>query len=249
MLTSVEPILACQDLAATLQFYSDELGFKVRWTHGEPPSHACAGLGAVSLMFTQNPDLAARIAGQELFLSCSEIERVYEDHQRVGAPIVCPMQRQPWGRDEYTVEDPNGYRLRFSGIAAEERTSAPFPPEVTIENRLPTPQEYTDLLQAEFPDVPGILARSCAGTVAVLPTGEAIGMARAVCDAPGWLSVWDVQVKEDWQGRHIGSRLMEDLLDQLRPNHTGAFVFLFTFRHGFYAKLGFGAQGVTMMQL
>lgn len=85
--------------------------------------------------------------------------------------------------------------------------------------------------------------------MATIPTGEAIGVARIMYDSPGWFSVWDVAVLPEWQGKRIGTAMMEAAMNVVREESPGAFVYLFTYKPGFYGRLGFETEGVTMRKV
>ena len=51
------------------------------------------------------------------------------------------LEPKPWGVSEYTVRDPDGYRLRFAGSGRTKEVSHAQPAEVRIEARLPTRAE------------------------------------------------------------------------------------------------------------
>jgi predicted N-acetyltransferase YhbS len=85
--------------------------------------------------------------------------------------------------------------------------------------------------------------------VATAPDGEVIGTTRVMRDAPGWYSIWDVAVRPDWQGRRIGTALVQDAIDFVREESPGAWLYLFTTKHRFYERLGFGTESVTMMRV
>src|SRR5262249_52318242 len=67
--------------------------------------------------------------------------------------------------------------------------------------------------------------------------------------AAGWFSIWDVAVDPAWQGRRIGSKLMEEAVAFIREAGPGAIGYLFTFKHGFYGPLGFQVGGVSRRRL
>ena len=249
MAMSSTPIFATADVEASMAYYVDVLGFRSEWKWGEPPTIGSVAHGNVSVMLSLQPDLARRVAGHEHWFKGDDTDALYADHRARGAKIVDDIADRPWGVREYVVEDPSGYRLRFasppSGTAAP---STPFPAEVTIERRLPTPAEYELIAREAFyrdGTTPSVLDTSWGGVVAMGPDGI-LGMARVMFDAPGWYSVWDVAVLPEWQGRHIGHRVMEEALAMIGEASPGAWVFLFTYRHGFYEKLGFGLESVSM---
>jgi uncharacterized glyoxalase superfamily protein PhnB len=42
-----------------------------------------------------------------------DVDALYARHQQNGVMIISPLEKKPWGMREYTVQDPNGYHLRF----------------------------------------------------------------------------------------------------------------------------------------
>ena len=246
-------IFASSDIEATLAHYKDVLGFESSWTWGEPPTFGSATMGGVTIMFNLQPELAARVQGHQHWIKVDDADELYRLHQAKGAMVVQEIEDKPWGVREYVVEDPNGYHLRFAGpLSTSPRKSQPFPPGVTIERRKPTDEEYSAVAGASFghkEPVPGLLERTWNGVVALSPSGESIGVLRIVQDAPGWFSIWDVAVVPDWQARRIGSKMMEEALAMVREASPGAIVHLFTFQHGFYERLGFAKETVSMRRL
>lgn len=258
MITGSEPVFATKDVPATLAFYRDVLGGQSEWLWGEPPEFGGIRLGQCQLLFSLQPDLADRVAGLEHFFRVDAVDALHEQHQSAGAEIAAPLGNRPWGAREYVVRDPNGYLLRFTGPPVFEpkpSSEESMPKGVEIVARLPRFEEYQGLKQAvnwsTEHDQPDRLQASCAGVTAMdSATGQAVGMARAVYDAHGWYSVWDVVVEPAYQNKKIGAALMSRLLDELRAQaEAGAKVYLFTYQHEFYAKLGFDTKSCTMIEL
>ena len=44
----------------------------------------------------------------------SAIDALYVQYASRGVHIVEPIEERPWGSRDFTIEDPNGYRLRFT---------------------------------------------------------------------------------------------------------------------------------------
>jgi|TARA_B100001964_G_C13991939_1_gene491043 uncharacterized glyoxalase superfamily protein PhnB len=65
------------------------------------------------LFLTLNPSLAATAHGQQVMICVPGIDEIYEMHKVNRANIVSEIENKAWGIREYTVEDPNGYHLRF----------------------------------------------------------------------------------------------------------------------------------------
>lgn len=253
MVTSGSPILAVRDIASALTYYTEVLGFGSAWSHGDPLSFGGVQWGAFGVLFNHLPELAERSEGQSLWVNVTEVDALYERHQQNGAEIVSAIEDKPWGRREYTVRDLNGYHLRFAClIPSSAGPSQAFPDEIRIERRHPTLAEHRAVAGVAFyndQSLEGVLERTWRCVVAISEQGEVIGTVRIMFDAPGWFSIWDVAVLPEWQGRHIGQKLMEEALAIIREESPGAWVFLFTYKDGFYEKLGFGKESVTMRRV
>ena len=126
-----------------------------------------------------------------------------------------------------------------------------LPAEVQIVRRMPTAEEHERVAGSAFykDGIPtGILERTeshCCTDQA----GEVIGTTRIMYDAPGWFSIWDVAVLPEWQGRRIGSAMMDAASEMVRDESPGAFLYLFTFKHGFYERSGFSKESVQMRRV
>jgi len=246
-------IFAASDILATLAYYKDVLGFESTWTYGDPPVFGSVTMGGVTITFNLQPELAAKVRGHQHGVQVKGIDELYEFHRSSNANVVQEIEDKPWGIREYVIEDINGYHLRFGGPPATEAPkSSPFPEGVTIERRKPTGAEFADVAGKAFEykeSVPGLLESTWAGVIAVSPGGQTIGLLRIMRDAPGWYSIWDVAVLPEWQARRIGSTMMKEALEMIREDSPGARVYLFTFKHGFYERLGFTEKGVTFREV
>jgi GNAT superfamily N-acetyltransferase len=258
-LITLEPILAVRDVATTTAYYRDVLGFEDVWLWGEPPTHGGANRDGLQIQFSLNAALAESAEGRELWIRVRNIQAFYALHQERGAQIVSPLEPKPWGVSEYVVRDPNGYGLRFAGSSDLRAASSALPAEVRIEARLPTWPEMSALIEAvgwageTNPETaPRVLETALYGAVAVVE-GQTVGCAFLTGDNAGFYYVRDVMVHPDWQGRRIGTALMQALMEYLRAHGPeGALVGLFTGAdlHAFYAQFGFrgpkgGLYGMT----
>lgn len=257
-MTSSTAIFASSDIVATLAHYKDVLGFESTWTWGDPPSFGGASCGGVSIMFCLQPELAGQVAGHQHWVKVEDADVHYARHRALGARIVEEIGDRPWGAREYVVEDLNGYRLRFAGPPSSDASaSRPFPSHVSIGHDTPTSEEYERVRlaafggsESAFPDKVGsVLDRTWKFVTVRDSSGHLIGVVRIMHDAPGWFSVWDVAVDPAWQGQRIGSRMMEEAMKLVHDDSPGAFVFLFTFKAGFYEKLGFANETVSMRKV
>ncbi|MBS1724477.1 MAG: GNAT family N-acetyltransferase [Armatimonadetes bacterium] len=252
-MTSSTAIFAAADIEATLAYYKDVLGFESTWTYGEPPNFGGASKGGVSIMFCLDLALASKVAGHQHWVKVDDADELYALHVGRGAKVVSEIGDRPWGVREYVVEDLNGYHLRFAGPPSSEvKPSSDLPDGVTFERRKPTIEEFERVAGAAFGEaeaVPGLLEGTWGGVMALSPDGGAVGLLRVMFDAPGWFSVWDVAVLPEWQAQRIGSKMMQEAMAMIGEASPGALVFLFTFKHGFYERLGFGKETVSMRRV
>ncbi|HWD38381.1 MAG TPA: GNAT family N-acetyltransferase [Fimbriimonas sp.] len=253
MLTGSTPIFAVSDVEETIRYYKDVLGFESSWLYGEPPTFGAAQWGKVSIMFGLEPELAARVEGHGHWMDVDDVNALYEQHKERGVTIVSEIEDKPWGFREYTVRDLNGYHIRFTGSPTHISAGAGALPEgVEIQRRVPTAEEFEKVAIAAFykdSSATELLAATWGGIVALSKSGEAIGVLRIMCDAPGWYSVWDVAVLPEWQGNRVGSAMMEAAAAMVHEESPGAWLYLFTMKQPFYERLGFEVGSVTLRKV
>lgn len=109
---AVVPVLATSDVMRTAEYYRDVLGFAVDDTFSGP-DWAMLWADQCQLFLSLNPTAAKTASGQQVAICVPGVDAMYEKHTANGARIVSDLKDQPWGLREYTVEDPNGYHLRF----------------------------------------------------------------------------------------------------------------------------------------
>lgn len=259
-ITSSEPIFAVRDVQVSVRFYCDLLGAGGEWIWGDPPCHAGVKLGKHQLMFSLNRELAEKCAGVQHFFRCEDVQGLYKQHKSAGAPIVSDLENKPWGLCEYTVRDPDGYELRFTGPEKYERpktATESLPPHIVIEMRPPTVQSAGDLADSvAWPkDAQRMGAAIQRSTFCITardtrdPSGKIVGMLRVVGDGKDFM-IWDVMVQKEYQSQRIGSAMVEAALGELRKvAKKGSFVGLFTMKPEFYERLGFVNGGGMLLTL
>lgn len=94
---------------------------------------------------------------------------------------------------------------------------------------------------------PAALARAHAASYATVYAWHGdllIGSARAVSDGIYYATIYDVVVDPAWQGKGVGRRLVQDLIERLPAEKI--FLTSVPGKQGFYAKLGFLRQTNAM---
>jgi GNAT superfamily N-acetyltransferase len=245
-----EPIFPVADVVATVRYYEDVLGFGEHWLWGEPPQFGGVRWGRIGMMFDQESSPAAKAGGQWHWFAVDGLDALYEFHGRNGATICSPLEAKPWAMREYTVRDLNGHYLRFGQRRVLRSETAKREPAstVSIVERLPTVEEYLELLHAldragaDRPDrAQAALAGARLGVIA-LENGRVVGTGIVIGDGATFAYLKDVIVAPDWQGRGVGSRIVQAVLDSIRRTGPECLLMaLFTGRRlaHFYERFGF----------
>ncbi len=114
------PQVFVRDITASSEFYRDKLGFTIVFTFGSPPFYG--------LMQRDNAVLNLRCIGQPVFVEgvrarndllaanivVSNLKALYLEYQAAGVEFRQPMRKQPWGAEDFSVEDPDGNLLLFA---------------------------------------------------------------------------------------------------------------------------------------
>jgi GNAT superfamily N-acetyltransferase len=249
-LQSSEPIFPVADVVATVRYYREVLGFAEEWVWGDPPEFGGVRWGRVGAMFALQSGPDAKINAQWHSFFVEGIDTLYSRHSRNGASIYSPLGAKPWGLREYTVKDLNGHYLRFGQRGSDRSATAGREPAITIQiiERLPTCEEHQALIKAVgwgdnvAPDtIRSVLAGARFGVVAV-ESDRVVGVGLVVGDGATFSYLRDIIVHPEWQGRRVGSRIVESLMAIIRrPDPNGMLVTLFTGQHlaEFYEQFGF----------
>lgn len=122
---SVAPTFLVSDVAATVEWYRERLGFRLAGNAPNDPPYVYASIvrGPVELMLLslpgyEKPDLRAlRPVGLwDAYVRVDGVTALY--HTVEGQPFVqMPLTHQPYNDWEFEVRDPNGYLLVFGGSA------------------------------------------------------------------------------------------------------------------------------------
>jgi len=251
-LLHAEPVLAVRNVSETVAYWHEVLGFPDKWVWGDPPNHGgVAWQGAAFIQFSHDPELAAVSEGHSVWIRTRNLETLYALHREKKAVIVDPLENKPWGFAEYTVQEINGYYVHFSEpTSAQQQRTEKLPQTVRVIARKPTTSEHQRLIAAvgwspstNISTIDSLLASAVFTVVAEnIQTGEVIGCALLLGDNVGFYYVKDVMVHPDWQGKRIGTTLMQEIMRWAETNAPdSATVGLFTGDHlaNFYRQFGF----------
>lgn len=122
ILLNIEPSLFVADMARSLAFFTDKLGFKIGLTYGEPVFFALVVRDGAKLNLRQvSGPVIDRSRGEDLLsasISVSNAKQLFLEFQARDAPFHQTLRRDPWhgqGQGAFIVADPDGNLLHFGG--------------------------------------------------------------------------------------------------------------------------------------
>ncbi|QEH42777.1 GNAT family N-acetyltransferase [Chitinophaga sp. XS-30] len=215
-----EPVLAVHDIPETIRYWQQILRFPSQWSWGDPPNIGGVSWQNAYIQFLCDPALAAASKGNNVWIRLQHIDALYHLHQEHKAEIVTPLEVHSYGMAQYTVREINGYYIHFAAPAVKRKKSEnSLPSSVRITGRTPSVREYLDLLHS-LGNTPLLteemaakrLAAAVHGAIAEdTENGKTIGCALLLGDHASYYYVKDVMVHPDWQGRRVGTAIMQEL--------------------------------------
>ena len=119
-LGGVVPILRVRDLAESVAYYVDTLGFTHDWTDG---TVASVHRDRASAMLCEGDQGRP---GTWLWIGVSDVDALYAELGQRGARLRHPPTNYPWGSRECQVSDPDGHVLRFGADVVPGEASGAF---------------------------------------------------------------------------------------------------------------------------
>ncbi len=107
------PVFVVHDIAASVAYYRDILGFDVSFTYGEPTFYAGVYRGSVTIHL-QAANQTQRPAGNSsLYLFVGSADEIHRELVERGARVLENPATYPYGMREFDVADLDGNRLIF----------------------------------------------------------------------------------------------------------------------------------------
>jgi uncharacterized glyoxalase superfamily protein PhnB len=110
----VVPILNVRDMAASMDYYVNKLGFEKLWDWGEPPNFGCVRRGKVQIFLCEN---CQGQPGTWMSIFLDDVDALYEEYKQSGAIIRDAPKNYPWETREMRVEDLDGHTFRMGSDA------------------------------------------------------------------------------------------------------------------------------------
>ena len=121
---SAEPQLLVSDLALSLSFYVDRLGFALAFSYGEPPFYAGVARGGarLNLRRVSGPVFDGQFRAREAdalaaTVTLIDAKPLFLEWQAAGVVFHRTLRTEPWGARTFIVRDPDGNLIAVAGAA------------------------------------------------------------------------------------------------------------------------------------
>jgi uncharacterized glyoxalase superfamily protein PhnB len=105
-LINFRPNLLVEDVASSIEFYRDVIGFEVRnVTEDGAFALLGRGLAEVALIRTESPP-----EGQA-YLYVRGVDALHERCKKADAEMIRPLTDHPWGLRDFVIRDPDGHLI------------------------------------------------------------------------------------------------------------------------------------------
>jgi uncharacterized glyoxalase superfamily protein PhnB len=113
-LCAAATLFVVHDVLKTVAHYRDVLGFKVRFTYGDPVFYGGVERDDVTIHFQAAHPTTQRQAGQgAVNVFVTEVDALHDQLKSSGAMILQSPGDRPYGMRDFDVDDPDGNRLTF----------------------------------------------------------------------------------------------------------------------------------------
>ncbi|MBD1856942.1 MULTISPECIES: VOC family protein [Leptolyngbya] len=108
-------IPAGEDVARTIAFYEQKLGFKRQWQDSETPELALISRDEIELFLQKNPDPECA-EWTTLRIEVQDIADLYREIVECDRTLIHPngkLEKKPWGSTDFTILDCNDVCITF----------------------------------------------------------------------------------------------------------------------------------------
>jgi uncharacterized glyoxalase superfamily protein PhnB len=101
------PELPVTDVERAQQYYRDTLGFEIGWLYPGKEIGAVSRAKVTIFFRKRHPPFEPAIH----WIFADDIDATYQELKSLGANIVDPLEKKPWGIRQFTIEDIDGNRF------------------------------------------------------------------------------------------------------------------------------------------
>jgi uncharacterized glyoxalase superfamily protein PhnB len=112
-------VFQVSNLAASIQFYTEALGFDEEFIYGEPAYYAGVKLGEVIIHLNTSTGSNDRLGKGALYIFCDEVDAFYAKLTARNVTITSALNSYPYGMRDFQIKDIDGNLLCF-GCAVDQ---------------------------------------------------------------------------------------------------------------------------------
>jgi catechol 2,3-dioxygenase-like lactoylglutathione lyase family enzyme len=112
-LSTASPVFVVEDVKRSVDYYRNALGFRVEFTHGEPPSYAGIERDNVTVHLQTARDSKRKAGQSAIYVFVTDVDALHRELRSRGAKIVNGPRDYPYGMRDFDVEDLDGNSLCF----------------------------------------------------------------------------------------------------------------------------------------
>ena len=122
MVRQIAPQFFSADLAATIAYYQEKLGFQCLGTWMDPPVYAIVARDERAIHFrcaappTANPEKYMEEL-LDAYVSIDNADALYAEYAAKGVEFARELRDMPWGMREFVVKDCDGRLVAFGAAA------------------------------------------------------------------------------------------------------------------------------------
>jgi catechol 2,3-dioxygenase-like lactoylglutathione lyase family enzyme len=120
-LLAAEPQLFVAEIGASIEFFTNKLGFSVAFVYGDPPFYGQVSRDGASLNLRslREPAIDPKLRKREDLLSATIAldlaEPLFHEFAAAGVEFHQVLKTEPWGARTFVVSDPDGNLILFAG--------------------------------------------------------------------------------------------------------------------------------------
>jgi len=120
VLHAAEPQLFVSNLVASFAFYTQNLGFSIAFSFGDPPFYGQVQRDAAKLNLRVvdaallDPELREREQMLSASITLDDADALFLEYQSAGVSFAQPLRDEAWGARTFIVRDPDGNLILFA---------------------------------------------------------------------------------------------------------------------------------------
>ncbi|MFL6822510.1 MAG: bleomycin resistance protein [Xanthobacteraceae bacterium] len=113
MMIGAATVFIVSDIAKSIEYYRDALGFEVTFQYGKPTFYACLCRDEIALHLLAAHETEQLPGHGGICVFVKDVDGVYAELAGRGAKVLKPPQNYDYGMRDFDVVDPDGNRLTF----------------------------------------------------------------------------------------------------------------------------------------